>query len=97
MDNIRALGATTGSTDGRRLIFGVDRAVWTLAPRKDERGAWYEGVKAEGEIFMAAWHREDEKVSRFRDIERNRKADEITTTERGDGKTRGMKRRKTQK
>ena len=42
-DDFQAFGATDGSTVDNRLTFGVDRAVWTLAAKMDDRAPWHKG------------------------------------------------------
>ena len=49
--------------DSRRT-FGVDRAVWTLAAKMDDRAPWRKGVLQGAEKFMASWDKEEEEMSR---------------------------------
>ena len=63
-----------GSTVDNRLIFGVDRAVWTLAAKMDDGAPWHKGVLKRAETFMTAWHIEEANRRRaikrdFRDLE----------------------------
>ena len=48
---MEAFGATDGSTVDNRLIFGVDRAVWTLAAKMDDGAPWHKGVLRGAEKF----------------------------------------------
>ena len=50
-DDFQAFGATDGSTVDNRLIFGVDRAVWTLAAKMDDGAPWHKGVLRGAEKF----------------------------------------------
>ena len=75
-DDFQAFGATYGSTVDKRLTFGVDRAVWTLAARMNNGAPWHKGVFQGAEKFMTSWHKEEEEASRrratkrgFRDLE----------------------------
>ena len=45
-------------------IFGVDRAVWTLAAKIDDGAPWHKGVLKGAEQFMTSWHKEEEEASR---------------------------------
>ena len=76
-DDFQAFGATDGSTVNNRLtLFGVDRAVWTLAAKMDDGAPWHKGVLKGAETFMTSWYKEEEEASRrratkrdFRDLE----------------------------
>ena len=61
-DDFQAFGATDGSTVDNRLIFGVDRAVWTLAAKMDDGAPWHKGVLHRAEKFMTCWHKEEEET-----------------------------------
>ena len=43
-DDFQSFGATDDSKVDNRLTFGVDRAVWTLAAKMDDRAPWHKGV-----------------------------------------------------
>ena len=54
-----------------RLIFGVDRTVWTLAAKMDDGAPWHKGVLQGAEKFMTSWHKEEEEASRRRATKRD--------------------------
>ena len=75
-DNFQAFGATDGSTVDNWRIFGVDRAIWTLAAKMDDGAPWHKGVLQGAEKIMTSWHKEEEEATRrratkrdFRDLE----------------------------
>ena len=55
----------------KRLTFGVDRAVWTLAAKMDDRAPWHKGVVQGAETFMTSCHKEEEEASRRRATKRD--------------------------
>ena len=70
-DDFQAFGATDGSTEDSRLTFGVDRAVWTLATKKDDGAPWRKGVLQGAEKFMTSCQKEEEEASRRRATKRD--------------------------
>ncbi|CAN0086576.1 unnamed protein product [Pylaiella littoralis] len=58
-DDFKSFGATDGSTDDRRLTFGIDTALWTTAAEEKNGVPWYAGVMKGAARFMTAWHKEE--------------------------------------
>ena len=53
LDDLKALDATKGTTVySKRLAFGVEAEVWTIAAA-NKAGKWYRGVLEAAERFMA--------------------------------------------
>ena len=49
--------------DNRLALFGVNRAVWTLAAKMDDGASWHQGVLQGAEKIMTSWHKEEERRS----------------------------------
>ena len=64
LDDLKALDATKGTTVySKRLAFGVEAEVWTIAAA-NKAGKWYRGVLEAAERFMAKWHENEATMSR---------------------------------
>ena len=68
-DDFQAFGATDGSTDDKRLMFGVESALWPFAAKKEGGIPWHAGVLQGAERFMTSWHSTEE-ASRLRALKR---------------------------
>ena len=69
-DDFQAFGATEGSTDDKRLTFGVESALWPSAAKKEGGIPWHAGVLQGAERFMTSWHSTEEEASRLRALKR---------------------------
>ncbi|CAN0193843.1 unnamed protein product [Pylaiella littoralis] len=72
-DDFEAFGATDGSTDDRRLTFGIDTALWTTTAKEKKGVPWYAGVNGAAR-FMTAWPKEEKEASRKRAGKRTERA-----------------------
>ena len=43
-ENLEAFGATDGSKEGDRQVFGIDSSIWTVAAKKRGGVPWHQGV-----------------------------------------------------
>ena len=62
-DDLKAFGATHGSTADEPCVFGVPKLVWTEAAK-------VKGVLQGAERFMASWHKAEGAASHKRAIKR---------------------------
>ena len=73
-DDLKAFGATHGSTADEPCVFGVPKLVWTEAAKVKGGVPWHAGVLQGAERFMASWHKAEEAASR----KRGRSSEETT-------------------
>ncbi|CAM9331704.1 unnamed protein product [Pylaiella littoralis] len=88
-DDFKAFGATDGSTDDRRLTFGIDTALWTTAAKENKGVPWYAGMVNGAAQFMTASHKEEKEASRKRAGKRTERELSTTSTERTERRRRG--------
>ena len=84
-DDFKAFGATHGSTDDQRRVFGVPNSVWAEAAKVKGGRQWYKGVLQGAERFMTSWHKEEEEASRKRATEREKERSNNKETPRTNG------------